>query len=231
MKIATFPTSALFDAIKSFVPKTEIDSTVLDIAYEVDDKIYFARVVNDSSCDDTSTQAFGLTTFDNRSSEQGVYLSPRRNSIFGGQLVDAVQLMKDGYKVYPIEEYTHSDIALRLVSKKAIRTHLEILNGTFRDGHSKQCQFASTFAFLAQPKSWSAPTAEFLNEFSNWINGYSFSYELMCATPCGTNEDGETKFTVEVIDDGNGYYSSDNAESAGLDALDHAIPKHETVTI
>lgn len=179
----------------------------------------------------SSEEEFGLTVFSRRNSDLGVHLSSSATSSFCGQLTDAVQLLKEGFNVYPVEEHIHTDISLKLVSNQPIRTEQEILSGSFRDSHTKKFRFASTYSFLAQPKSWSAPTAEFLKDFSNWINGYSFTYELLCATPDGFTENGETKFSIEIFDDCSGYCSSDNAERAGLDALEAAVSKREIVMI
>lgn len=46
MKIATFATSAQFEAIKAFVPQPKVGGRILDTGHEIDGKIFFARVVN-----------------------------------------------------------------------------------------------------------------------------------------------------------------------------------------
>lgn len=228
MKIATFPTSALFDAIKAFVPATENVATILDTAHEIDGKIYFARVLRDSFTDESSTAAFSINVMNKRGeADQGVYLSPRRNSIFRGQLDDAVQLMKEGYNVYPIEEAEHNDVSIRLVSANPIKTHRDILTGSFREVHASNRNFENSFAFLAQPKSWADPTNEFIDEFNNWMNNCSYSYEVLSAMISDVNEDGDSEFIVEIISERRSYYSTARAESIASDALENCIRKIE----
>lgn len=229
MKNTAFTASPLFDAIKRSAPKTPISDCILDTSYEVGGKVYFARTVSDPYCDESSADAFNITSFSDRGSEQAVYLSPRRNSIFNGQIDDAIQLLKDGYKVFPMEEYQHGDVAIRVLSLNPIKTQKELNTGSFRDGLNLSCNFDSSFAFLAQPKSWSVPTNEFLSEFSNWINGYSYSHELLCATPSGTDEDGQPAFTVDMIDQCSSYYGTNSAESAALEALECHVSSLEKV--
>jgi hypothetical protein len=228
MKIENFTSSAIFSAIHPFVPKSEISDTTLDTAHEIDGKIYFVRTVSDSFCDESSQDAFNVTTFKDRDAEQAVYLTPRKNSIFNGEIDDVVQLHRAGYKVYAVEEYEHSAIAIRLVSKTPIRTQKAISTGSFRNGVSLECRWDSSFAFFVQPKSWSAPTDEFLSEFASWMNGYSYSYEVMCATPVGKNDDGEIEYAVEVLDDCRSYYSDESAKSSALHALENWIESLET---
>lgn len=229
IKYSHFPTSALFDAIKTFVPVAPIGDAVLDTAFEISGKIYFARTISDQFCDDSSADAFNITTMTDRDSEQAVYLSPRRNSIFTGGLIDAVTLFREGYNVYPVEEYQHSDVAIRPVSRTPIRSARAIETGSFREGVSLACRFDSSFAFLAQPKSWPAPTTEFLREFSNWMNGYSYSYEILCATPGDLNDDGKTKFSIDVLDECRSYYGTANAETVALESLEACIKQLERV--
>ena len=122
MKIPQFPTTALFNAIYKFILPSEIGDTILDIAHEIGDKIHFARVISEPYCDEGSDEAFNITTFQNRDQDQAVYLTPRGSSTFGGNLDDAVQLLKEGYKVYPMEEYEHSAISVRMATTTPIRS-------------------------------------------------------------------------------------------------------------
>jgi hypothetical protein len=224
-KLKNFASLATFAAIEPFLKKAAINANVIDTAFESADSVYLARVVSDEYCDASSEDAMQVTTFKERSDESAVYISPRRNSIFSGQLDDVVALLKAGYKLYAVEEYEHSDISVKLASSSPIRSAKAILTGSFRDGVKLSCRWDSSFAFFAQPKSWSKPSPEFFSEFSNWLNGYSFSYEVIKATIQGVNDEGDSTFEIEVVDQCTGYYSTESAEASALESLE-AICKH-----
>lgn len=225
MKYSNFSTLATFTAIKPFLSKTVIASSVLDTAFEIGDSVYLARVVNEEFCDQSSEDAMNVTRFSNRDCDQAVYITPRNRSIFHGQLDDVVTLFKEGYKVYPLEEYEHGDTAIRLASNSCVRSAKAILTGSFREGVTLSCRFDSSYAFLAQPTDWTKPSKVFLEEFSNWLNGYSYSIEVLKATIGGTNDAGNSVFTIETLDQCTGYYSASSAESAALESLE-LICKH-----
>lgn len=219
-KVTNFTTLATYSAIEPFLKKSPIHAEVLDTAFESSDSVYLARVINDEYSDSTSEDAMQVTTFKDRSEDNAVYISPRRNSIFNADLDDVVALFKAGYKVFVIEEYVHSDVSIRLAVSNPIRSAKAILTGSFRDGVKLSCRWDSSFAFFAQPKSWSKPSPEFFEEFSNWMNGTAFSYEIVKATISGTNDEGESIFEIETIDQCFGYYSSESAEASALQSLE-----------
>ncbi len=138
-------------------------------------------------------------------------------------------LLKAGYRLYAVEEYVHSDVSIRLASLNPIRSAKAILTGSFRDGVKLSCRWDSSFAFFAQPRSWSKPTPDFFAEFSNWINGYSYSFEILKATANGTNDEGESIFAIECVDQCGGYYSTENAEGSAVDSLESICKQLETV--
>ena len=229
-KFTNFTTLATYSAIELFLKKSPIHAEVLDTAFESSDSVYLARVISDEYSDSTSEDAMQVTTFKNRSAEMAVYISPRRNSIFNAQLDDVVALFKVGYKVYVIDEYVHSGVSIRLASSGPIRSAKAILTGSFQDGVKLTCRWDSSFAFFAQPRSWSKPSPEFLEEFSNWMNGYSYSYEILKATISGTNDEGESIFEIKTIDQCCGYYSSESAEASALYSLESICKHADAVT-
>jgi hypothetical protein len=219
MKHSKFTSLALFDTIKGFLPEVDISADVLDTAFESGNTVMMARVVSDSFCDQDSADAMCINTFAERDPEMGVYVTPRSRSRFGGSLDDVLVLFKERYKLYPVEEYEHGDVAIKLASNDQISSARAIWTGEFRQGLQLSCRFDSSYAFIAVPKSWSRPSKAFFEEFSNWMNGYSYSLEVLKATLVETNEDGESVFDVEVVDSCGGFYSTEAAESAALESL------------
>ncbi len=228
-KLKNFTSLAIFSAIEPSIKASPIHANVIDTAFETRDCVYLARVVADEYCDATSEDAMNVTTFKKCSDEMAVYVSPRRNSIFSGQLDDVVALLKGGHRVYAVEEYQHSDIAIRLASLSPIRSAKAILTGSFRDGVKLSCRWDSSFGFFAQPRSWSKPTPEFFAEFSNWINGYGYSFEILKATANGINDQGQSVFSVACIDQCTGYFSSESAEASALETLESICMQLEIV--
>lgn len=229
-KLKNFASLATFAAIEPFLKKSPINASVIDTAFEAADCVYLARVVSEPYCDASSEDAMQVTTFKKHrlvsgDNELAVYISPRRNSIFSGQLDDVVALLKAGYKLYAVEEYEHSAISVKLASNNPIRSAKAILTGSFREGVKLSCRWDSSFAFFAQPRSWSKPSPEFFSEFSNWLNGENYSFEVIKASINGVNDDGVSVFEIETVDQCSGYYSTESAEASALESLE-SICKH-----
>jgi hypothetical protein len=78
---------------------------------------------------------------------------------------------------------------------------------------------------MAQPKGWPAPTNTLLAEFSNWMNGYNYSIEVLCAT-LDSSHGADGAYKVEVVEALNSYYGDSAEEEAGK-MLDQFAAKHE----
>jgi hypothetical protein len=220
MELFNFYGSQQLKDIKGSIPTTKLEGSIVDKAFEINGKIYFVRTQMVEYCDEDSRDAFNITNFMERNAEEGVYLSPRRNSIFRGNLENALTLLKEGYKIYPVEEYEHSSMAIHLLAGGPIKTQKAIETGSFRIGASLTCRFDSSFAFWAQPKSWSKPNRELLNSFASWMNGEVYRLQVLCATRRISGFDGGVSYDVEVLEeDYTYYYGSSNAEAAALDDL------------
>ncbi|WP_139313464.1 hypothetical protein [Rhodoferax antarcticus] len=227
-KLVNFSSLAVCSAIEPFLKKASINAKILDTAFDDSNSVYLARLISEEYCDEGSEEAMQVTTYRKRSEEDyAVYISPRRNSIFNGSTDDAVALFKDGMKVYPVEEYQHGDTNIRLVGD-AIRSAKAILTGSFREGVNLSCRWDSSFAFFAIPKSWKKPGTQFFEEFSNWLNGVSYSLEVVKATANGVNEDGKTRFSIEQLEQCYGFYSTECAESDAIMTLESICKQAET---
>jgi len=225
-KLTNFSSLAVCSAIEPYLNKVRVHASVLDTAYETPDSVYMARVVTDEYCDLSSEDALQIKTYRERNKDMGVYVSPRRISIFNADLEDVVDLFKSGFKVYPVEEYQHSATSVRLAGN-AITSAKEIRTGSFRQGINLHCRWDSSFAFIAVPKSWKKPSPEFFREFTSWLNGECYSIEILKATDTGLNEDGDTVFSIEEIETCSGFYSTESAEAEAISTLESVCKRAE----
>lgn len=226
-KISSFSTSVLAEAIAEFNSTPFKGGNFLDSAWGSKDEIIFA-MVDDDEVDADSFSACQVSTFKDRdvNGDTAVYISARRRSVFSGNMEQIETLFDEGYKIYVIDEHEHSAISLKLASSTE-QEKGEVLSGNFRKGLGRTCQFDSSFAFLAYPESWGAPSPESLDEFENWLNGYGKCFAVLSAKLVKDDQTHESSYEVTVLDSCHGYLGDKYAEESAYESLNAEVTQRE----
>lgn len=232
---------SLFESYWSAAPRIKVISPYLPDApasgvhvlgeyFEADGQMLFARILENPIGAPLSDVEFGVTRFGNRERDLAVYVTPRSSSSFNGSLDTLLILLDEGYDLYPVDELCHSDTVVKPLTTRPVRDKKLIVTGQFRAGLSLNCQFDSSFAFFAVPNGEPAPSPDLLDEFSNWLNGYSYGYELLCARP-DKSVDGIEKYIIEVIDDGPVCHSWNLAKESAMRDLRDVVRSRFTTQL
>lgn len=218
--ITNFTETPLFEAIleaKDTNSLRDFDST----AYRLGNDVFFGAITSDG-IDQTAEDCLNMTSFKKRGNgdDNCVYITPRSRSIFSGALSDVVELKREGYTLYVLDEYEHGATKLSLASDKPIKTIKEIETGSFRAGASKTCRWDSSFAFMAFPKSWKMKPdsiRSYLKSVTNWMNGEGYAIETFKATVVSHGDWGNDAVIpivseVKDLDSTYGYLTYDSAQ-------------------
>ena len=215
-KIALFPQTEIYDSLIGFLPNSYY-SKPIEEAYQNEKRIIFARIIDDS-CDMSSLEALNIGAFRQRDIDNCmVYVSSRRSSIFHGDLNQLETLIDEGYQLYPVDEYEHGGIDMRLLSNTPI-TKVDFLSGQTFKKYPMHCRFDSSLAFIALPNDEHTINQDSLDIFVNWINGYAFAYQILEAVE-GVNGFGDPIYDIRLIDSSHGFLDEENAIACAEDSL------------
>jgi hypothetical protein len=164
------------------------DPKLIGAPIQIGNQIIFARIFSDRADREDSMYVANITTFKNRDHfdedhlRGHVYLSGRRNSIFHSQEGDLFQLIKEGWRLYPVEEYEHGLIAIRSLGGKSISSKKALEGFLIHPDVSLRCRFDSSIAFYAIKIGSGKYEESWIKPFTNWRNGYAWGYEIISAS-------------------------------------------------